>query len=96
MAVRFIPAVISAIDTPVQLLASVPSQGAQVTITNGSSSNPIYLGSSDTVSSVNGAVVPPYAVVTLSNVVSGDPVFVVAHVIDTGGTAVGVIYGDLS
>lgn len=94
MTVRFIPALISAINTPVKVLDSVTASDAHVVITNGSATNPIYAGSGSGVTTGNGAVIPPYGVINLAYVTSSSPVYVVAGAIDAGGTPVGVIYGD--
>lgn len=93
----FTGALIASINTPVEVLVDIPAQGADVVITNGSATNPIFLGSSNNVTTGNGAVVPPYGIVTLRNCVSSNPLYVVAGAVDAGGgTKVGVIYGDLA
>jgi len=94
MTIRFVPCVISAINTPVKVLDAVTATGANLIITNGSSTNPIYLGSGAGVTVTNGAVVPPYGVINLRDVSSLSPIYVTAGAIDAGGTHVGVIYGD--
>lgn len=95
MAVKFIPGTIAAAATPIKLLDNIPSQGATVIITNGSPGNEIYLGSNNTVTSANGAVIPPYGIIRLDDVVSGNQVWVTtASGATTFPFGVGVIYGD--
>lgn len=93
MTVRINPVLLSVIDTPVKVVQSVVASGATLIITNGSATNPVFIGGAG-VTTANGAVIPPYGILTLNNVTSSQPVYVTAHVIDAGGTPVGVIYGD--
>lgn len=95
MAVKFIPGSITAAATPIKLLDAIPAQGATVVITNGSSADPIYLGSNNTVTAANGAVIPPYGIVTLHNVTDGQVwAMVPSTPAPTLPIPVGVIYGD--
>jgi hypothetical protein len=95
VSVVFIPVLLAADNTAVKAMDSIPASGANLVITNGSATNAIYVGSSSSVTTVNGAVIPPYGTVTLRNVTSSDPIYVVAGTVDAApGTAVGVFYGD--
>lgn len=93
MTVRLIPVVLSAINTPVELVPNVVASGANLILTNGSSANPIFIGSSSVTTS-NGVVIPPYGIVSLRDVIGSQSIWATAGVIDAGGTKVGVIYAD--
>lgn len=94
MAVKFIPGTIAAAATPIKLLDNIPTQGATIIITNGSSGTEIYLGSNSSVTSTNGAVIPPYGIIKLDDVISNNQVWVTTAPAASVGFAVGVIYGD--
>lgn len=94
MAVKFIPGTIAAAAAPIKLLDGIPAQGSTVVITNGSSGVEIYLGSNSSVTSANGAVVPPYGIVTLHDVTGGQVWATTASGATPVPFAVGVIYGD--
>lgn len=78
--------------TPTLVVSQVPGQGATIIFTNGSSSDPVYLGFGTKVTVSNGAVIPPFGVVPMSDAVSTQPIYGIA----SGTTVtVGVFYGDL-
>jgi hypothetical protein len=94
MTMRLIPVLITAINTPVELVPNVTASSATIIVTNGSANNPIFIGNGNTVTTTNGAVIPPYGIITMEGVVSPGSVWAVAGAIDAGGTSVGVVYGD--
>jgi hypothetical protein len=78
MGLNIASATLAAAATPVQLLGLIGTPD-ELTISNGSSATPVFIGTSSSIAAGGGntAVIPPYGILRLTEVYSNLPLWVV-------------------